>query len=46
LADVRGKLDGAEIARYKNNSHRAAQDLNAGKNAVRIQMMVRDMIHG
>ena len=46
LADVLGKLDGAEIARYKNNSHRAAQDLNAGKNAVRIQMMVRDMIHG
>lgn len=46
LADVLGKLDGAEIARYKNNSHRAAQDLNAGKNAARIQMMVKEMIHG
>ncbi len=46
LADVLGKLDGAEIARYKNNSHRAAQELNAGKNAIRIQTMVRDMIHG
>lgn len=46
LADVLGKLDVSEIARYKGNSHRAAQDLNAGKNAVRIQIIVRDMIHG
>ncbi len=46
LADVLGKLNGIDIARYKNNSHRAAQELNAGKNAARIQTMVRDMIHG
>lgn len=46
LADVLGKLDVADIARYKNNSHRAAQELNASKNATRIQTMVRDMIHG
>lgn len=46
LADVLGKLNIAEITRYKNNSHRAAQELNAGKNAIRIQTMVRDMIHG
>ena len=46
LADVLGKLDVADIVRYKNNSHRAAQELNASKNAARIQTMVRDMIHG